>query len=153
MAASSSQVYRVLYQVLLGAAFLLPATLVAQERFVIHSVVVHDQDETHTGADVTATVTNAPTKGRVVLYEQGGIRIGAWVRTNTHHVGKGGGGPGTIGITIVLDLLAHGHREKREIGRTFMPDDERVWQVSEKFLARTGKGNRKIVVTFTGRVE
>jgi hypothetical protein len=65
------------------------------------------------------------------------------------------GAPGTRHhrITIVLDLLAHGHREKREIGRTFMPDDERLWQVSEKFLARTALGNRKIVVTFTGRVE
>jgi hypothetical protein len=153
MAGSSRPALHLIPGLLLLAAFPWPSPIAAQERFVIQGVVVYDQDEAHSADDVTAMVTNAPTKGRVVLYEKGGVRIGAWVRTNTHHVSKGRPEPGTIGITIVLDLLAHGHREKREIGRTFMPDDERLWQVSEKFLARTALGNRKIVVTFTGRVE
>ncbi len=127
--------------------------LSAQSGLVITQVIVNVEGEERPGRDVTALVTNSPARGQAILYEVDDIRISAWVRTNTHHVGRGSSEQGTVGIAIVLDFVAYGHREKRELGRTFRPNDARTWRVSEKFRARTGDGTREIVVSFVGQVE
>ncbi len=138
---------------LLLILLLLAGTAQAQKGLVITNVTITEEGVETRGIDVTALVTSSPVKGRVVLYEEGGIRIGAWVRTITHHVKPGSMERGTVSIAIVLDLVAHGHREKREVGQVFRPDEERVMHIEEKFNARTGMGHKKITVSFVGHVE
>jgi len=147
---------RIMY--LLKITLLLTALLVAplahaQGKLLITNITVNEEGIETVGSDVTALITASPNKGRVVLYEKDGVQIGAWVRTNTHHTSGGSSAKNNVGIIVVLDLVAHLQREKREVGYSFLPEEERILRIAEKFTVGTGKTKRKITVSFIGKIE
>jgi hypothetical protein len=125
----------------------------AQGSLVITNVTVTEEGVETKVNDVTALITASPAKGRVILYEKDGVQIGAWVRTSTPNMTKGATTKSSASIIIVLDLVTNLHREKREVGRTFLPDEERVMRIIEKFTVQIGGGKRKLTVAFDGRIE
>jgi hypothetical protein len=125
----------------------------AQGSLIITNVTVTEEGIETKVNDVTALITASPAKGRVVLYEKDGVQIGAWVRTNTHHVAGSASGKDNAGIIVVLDLVANLQRDKREVGRSFLPGEARVLRITEKFTVQTGKSKRRMTISFDGKVE
>lgn len=153
MAALNEWMMHLLKITLFLSALLVGHLAHAQGKLLITNITVNEEGVETVGIDVTALITASPTKGRVVLYDKGGVQIGAWVRTNTHHVSGGSTAKDNAGIIVVLDLVAPLQREKREVGRSFLLGEERIVRIAEKFTVGTGKAKRKITVSFDGRIE
>jgi hypothetical protein len=153
MAGSNEHAMHFLKTTLLLSSLLIGPLVHAQGKLQITNITVTDEGVETIGLDVTALITSSPAKGRVLLYDKDGVQIGAWVRTNTHHVSGSASGKDNAGIVVVLDLVANLQRDKREVGRSFLPDEERVVRIVEKFTVQTGKSKRQITVSFDGKIE
>ena len=125
----------------------------AQTRFQITNVTVTENERVMSGNDATAQMGGAEGSDRVVIFDQDGIRVRAWVKVSTHNVRRSSVKDGAVNAIFELDLELNGKKDGRRVEKIFYAGQERTTRISEKFTIKSGIDVRVITVSYQGRIE
>lgn len=125
----------------------------AQTRFQISNVTVTENERVMSGNDATAQMGGAEGSDRVVIFDQDGIRVRAWVKVSTHKVRRSSVKDGAVNAIFELDLELSGKKDGRRVEKIFYAGQERTTRISEKFTIKSGIDVRVITVSYQGRIE
>ena len=125
----------------------------AQTRFQVTNVTVTENDRVMTATDATALMGGVEGSDRVVLFDQDGIQVRAWVKVSTHHVRRSSVKDGAVNAIFELDLEVAGTRDERRVEKIFYAGQERRTTITEKFTIKNGIDMRVITVSYEGRIE
>lgn len=125
----------------------------AQTRFQVTNVTVTENDRVMTGNDATALMDAAEGSERIVLFDQDGIQVRAWVKVSTHHVRRSSVKDGAVNAIFELDLEMAGKKDERRVEKIFYAGQERHTTITEKFTIKNGIDMRVITVSYEGRIE
>lgn len=125
----------------------------AQTRFQISNVTVTENERVMSGNDATAQMGGAEGSDRVVIFDQDGIRVRAWVKVSTHNVRRSSVKDGAVNAIFELDLELNGKKDGRRVEKIFYAGQERTTRISEKFTIKSGIDVRVITVSYQGRIE
>ena len=125
----------------------------AQTRFQITNVTVNENERVMPGNDATALMGGAEGSDRVVIFDQDGIKVRAWVKVSTHKVRRSSVKDGAVNAIFELDLVMNGKKDERRVEKIFYAGQERRTTITEKFTIKSGIDMRVITVSYEGRIE
>lgn len=125
----------------------------AQTRFQITNVTVTENERVMPGNDATALMGGAEGSDRVVIFDQDGIQVRAWVKVSTHNVRRSSVKDGAVNAIFELDLMMNGKKDERRVEKIFYAGQERRTTITEKFTIKSGIDMRVITVSYEGRIE
>ena len=125
----------------------------SQSVFRVQNVTVTEKEEVVRGHEVTANMNKDEGSDRVIIFNDRGILVKAWVKVSTHNVRRSSVKDSAVNVIFELDIIVDGKKDERRVEKIFYGDQARSTHIKEKFTIKEGITMRVITVDFDGSLE